>query len=189
MSELTSLPVPKERNLYFSTGVNGESVSNLVQNIIAINASDEFINKIYSAYNLQYSPEPIKIYIDSFGGSVYAVLGLIAVMDASKTPIHTYSTGVAMSAGFMMLISGHRRFAYKHSTLMYHQLGAGTWGKLEDLKDDVREFKRLDSLMKHIIISKTKIPKKKMKEFDTLKKDWLMAPEEALAWGVIDEII
>lgn len=189
MSELTTLPVPKDRVLYFQSGVDSDTIGKLTQDIIAINNSDEFLQRIYGAYNLQYSPDPIRIYIDSFGGSVYAILGLVSVINNSKIPIHTISTGVAMSAGFLMLCVGHRRFAHQHSTLMYHQLGSWTAGKLEDLKDDIREYKRLDAKMKDIILSKTKLTKKKLKEFDAMKKDWFITPEEALQWGIIDEII
>lgn len=184
-----SLPFPLKRNLYFSYGVDQESMRKLTQEIVEINEDDEHLIKLFHVYNLKYEPEPIKIHIDSFGGSVYQILGLVSIMENSKTPIHTISTGVAMSAGLILLISGHRRFGHKYSTQLYHQLSAGTWGKLEDIKDDVAEYKRLQKVLEGILISKTKLTKKKMKEINTLKKDWYLTPEESLEWGIIDEII
>jgi ATP-dependent Clp protease protease subunit len=82
---------------------------------------------------------PIVIYIDSYGGSVYQCLGLISVMMNSKTKIHTIF-GVAMSAGFMILISGHKRFSYKHSTLL-HQASSFSSGELKKIEEDVEEMK------------------------------------------------
>jgi ATP-dependent protease ClpP protease subunit len=58
----------------------------------------------------------------------------------SKTKIHTICTGVAMSAGFMILISGHKRFSYKHSTLLYHQASSFS-SELKKIEEDVEEMK------------------------------------------------
>lgn len=184
-----NLPIPLKRNLYFSDGVNLESIQKLTEAIVEINDDDEHLKKLFQVYNLKYEPEPIKIYIDSFGGSVYQILGLVSVIETSKVPIHTISTGVAMSAGLIMLISGHKRFAHKYSTQLYHQVSSITWGKLEFMKDELKEFKRLQKMLDDIIIRKTKLTKKKLKEINTLQKDWYLTAEESLQFGIIDEII
>jgi len=184
-----NLPLPLKRNLYFSEGVDNDSIRKLTESIVEINEDDDHLRRLFSVYNLKYEPEPIKIHIDCFGGSVYQILGLVSIMENSKTPINTISTGVAMSAGLILLISGHKRFGHKYSTQLYHQLSAGTWGRLEDIKDDVIEYKRLQKLLEGIIISKTKLTKKKLKEVNSLKKDWYLTPEESLEYGIIDEII
>ena len=64
----------------------------------------------------------IKIYIDSYGGQVYQCFGLIGVME-SKTEIHTVCSA-AMSCGFIILINGHKRFAYRHATPLYHRVSS-----------------------------------------------------------------
>lgn len=103
------------------------------------------LKKIYAIYDLDYSPKPIKIYIDSYGGAVYQCYGLLSIMDSSKTPIHTIVTGAAMSCGFMMLIHGHKRFAYPLSTPLYHQIGGGAIGKSKDIEEEYVEMKRLQT--------------------------------------------
>lgn len=189
MSDITSLPLPKTRNLFFSDGVDLSSIGKLSESIIEIETNDKYLKKLYSVHGLSYNPDPIKIFIDSYGGIVYQVLGLISIMDACKTPIHTYSTGCTMSCGFLMLISGHRRFVYKHSTLLYHQVSNWLVGKLEDLKDDLKETKRLQKLIDSIVLEKTNLTKNKLKEINTIKKDWYMTANEALEYGVVDEIL
>jgi len=184
-----SLPMPKERNLYFSEQVDQSSIKKLTEDIVAINDNDKTLVRLYDVYEFTYNPKPINIHIDSYGGNVYQILGLLSIMETSTTPIHTYATGAAMSCGFMMLICGHKRFAHKYATPLYHQVSTGTWGKLDEIKDDLKEGKRLQKIFEDIIVKKTKITRKKMKEVNTLKKDWYMSPQEALDWGVVDEII
>jgi hypothetical protein len=79
------LPKPIDRNLFLAAGVDISSVNELTKSIIAINEHDEYISKIFSIHNLTYIPSPIKIHIDSYGGRAYQCLGLIGVMQASKT--------------------------------------------------------------------------------------------------------
>ena len=186
---MISLPLPLERNLHFTEYVENESIRKITEDIIKLNTDDEYLLKLYSVYNLKYEPQPIKIYIDSYGGSVYQILGLISIIDTSKTQIHTIATGVAMSAGMMLLISGHKRFAHQNSTILYHQLSADSWGKLEGMKDDIKEYKRLQKLLEEILLNKTKLTKKKLKEINKLKKDWYISAQESLELKIIDEII
>jgi ATP-dependent Clp protease protease subunit len=188
MSDI-SLPMPKARNLYFYEQVDQDTIKKLTEEITSINDSDELLKKIYAVYDLVYVPKPIKIHIDSYGGSVYQILGLLSVMENSQTPIHTYAVGAAMSCGFMMLITGHKRFAHKYSTPLYHQVSNWSFGTLEEMKERLVETKRLQKTLETIIVQNTLLTKKKLKEVNTRKLDWYMTPEEALEWGVVDEIL
>ncbi|MHA1290361.1 MAG: ClpP family protease, partial [Candidatus Thorarchaeota archaeon] len=129
------------------------------------------------------------IFIDSYGGQVYQCFGLLSVMKASKTEIHTIVTGAAMSCGFMMLISGHKRYAYSLSTPLYHQVSSVAWGKLKDMEEDVQETKRLQKIIEDITYERTNITRKRLKEVFKGKKDWFMSADEALRLGVVDEIL
>lgn len=189
MFDIVNIPTPMNRSLYFYEHVDQISTKKLTEDIIAINESDETLKKLCSVYNLDYNPKPINIYIDSFGGSVYQILGLLSVMEHSKTRIHTYATGAAMSCGLVMLIAGHKRFAYKYATLLYHQVSDSTWGKLEEMKEKLTETKRIDKLLETIILENTKLTKKKLREVKLNKSDWYITPKEALEWGIVDEIL
>jgi ATP-dependent Clp protease protease subunit len=183
------LPLPKNRDLFFIKQVDQASIGDVTQKIIEINQDDEHLKKVYSIYGLKYEPEPIKIYIDSYGGYVYQCFGLLSVMERSETPIHTIVTGCAMSCGFMMLISGHKRFAHKLSTPLYHQVSGGAFGTVKEMEEKIEESKRLQEQLESIVKEKTNISKKKLKEIFDTKKDWYMTSEEALSLGVIDEIL
>lgn len=186
---MSNLPLPKERTLFFAKQVDQASIEMLTKSIIDINENDEFLKKQYAVYDLEYNPKPIKIMIDSYGGYVYQVLGLLAVMDDSKTPVYTYVTGAAMSCGFMLLIHGHRRFAYKHATPLYHQVSSGAFGTLKEMEESIVETKRLQDILERLTIERTKITAKKLEKIYKTKRDWYMSAEEALKLGVVDEIV
>jgi ATP-dependent protease ClpP protease subunit len=94
-----------------------------------------------------------------------------------------------MSAGFMILIHGHKRFAYEHATPMYHQVSTGFWGTVQDLEEEYKETKRLQKKFEKLTLEKTKISKEKLKEILKTKHDWFMNADEAFKNGVVDEII
>ena len=131
----STLPKPRARTLYLPEQVNQESMNKLTKSIIEINKSDAYLKKLYAISDIDYVPKPIEIYIDSYGGAVYQCFGLLSVMDKSETPVHTIVTGCAMSCGFMILISGHKRFGYKLSTPLYHQVSTGFRGKVQDMEE------------------------------------------------------
>ena len=183
------LELPRDRNLYLAKQVDQGSMNELTKSILEINTHDAYLKKMYKVHSLKYKAEPIKIFIDSYGGQVYQCFGLLGVMDASKTPIHTIVTGCAMSCGFMILINGHRRFGYKLSTPLYHQVSAGIGGKVADMEERLVQSKRLQSILEEMTLDMTNITKKKLKKIYKQKIDWFMTADEAVTLGVIDEII
>ena len=185
----STLPKPRARTLYLPEQVNQESMNKLTKSIIEINKSDSYLKKLYGINDIEYVPKPIEIYIDSYGGAVYQCFGLLGVMDKSVTPVHTIVTGAAMSCGFMILISGHKRFGYEMSTPLYHQVSSSSRGKVQDLEENLQETKRLQQKIEEITLQRTTISKKKLKEILKNKVDWYMTAQEALALGVIDEIV
>lgn len=186
---IITLPSPADRTIYLSQQVNQESINSLTKTIVNIQEDDIYLKKLYELHDLEYKPKPIKLYIDSYGGNVYQCLGLINVMDKCKTEIHTIVTGCAMSAGFMIAISGHKRYGYKNSTYMYHQASSGVMGTVKDIEDGLTEVKRLQKLLEEITTDKTDIPKKKLKDIFESKNDWYITSDEALTMNIIDEII
>jgi ATP-dependent Clp protease protease subunit len=187
--ENTIMRPPKDRELFFCKQVNQESIGELSKKLVEIIEDDKQLMKNAELMNFTYEPKPIRIYIDSYGGTCYQGFGLISIIESSTTPIHTICTGCAMSMGFMILISGHKRFAHKYSTPLYHQVSGGAFGKLDDMKESVKEARRLQEMIDEIVLDKTDIKKKKLKKIFKRKKDWFMDAKKALELNVVDEII
>jgi len=151
------LPIPKERQLHLAQQVDQASMNALTKSILEINEDDDYIAKMSEISGFTYQPKPIEIFIDSYGGYVYQCLGLLGVIEKSNTPVHTIVTGCAMSCGFLISISGHKRFAYDKATFMYHQVSSGASGKLKDLEEEVIETKRLQKILEEHTLAKTKM--------------------------------
>ena len=151
MENINNLPSPSERKIFFSGLVDDKSMEAVLKKIIELNEEEKYLKKFYKLHNLKYISKPIKIYIDSYGGYVYNCLGLLSVIDSSKIKIHTIVTGCAMSCGFMIAIHGHKRFAYKNSTLMYHQISSGNYGTVKDGIEGIKENIRMQKIFEKII--------------------------------------
>lgn len=183
------LPIPSMRKITFSKDVTQESIESITKEILRINESDEYLANLYKIHDITYTPKPIEIYIDSYGGYVYQILGLLNIIGNSKTKVHTIVTGCAMSCGFMLLISGHKRFGYKLSTGLYHSVSSGHSGAVQDLQERLEETQRLQRILEELTLEKTKISAKKLNKIKKRKIDWFMDSKEMLKLNVIDEII
>ena len=188
-TEMITLPNPMGRELFFNKEVSQDSIGTLAERIIQIQNSDDYLRRLYAVHNLVYNPFPIKIYIDSYGGDVYACFGLLSIMDACSTPIHTYVTGSAMSAGFMIAIHGHKRYAYPKASLMYHVVSSGVIGTIKDMEDNLVEMQRLQLMIEEVTLERTAMTKGLLNEVYKQKQDFYMSAKDALRYGCIDSII
>jgi|SRR5579862_885626 len=184
-----TIPTPKDRNILFNKQVTQETIGELSKQILDINADDRYLEQLNALHGYTYVPKPIKIFIDSYGGAVYQCLGLLSIMEKSKTPIHTIVTGCAMSCGFMIAITGHRRFSYDKSTFLYHQVSGGLYGETKSMEERMSEMKYLQKLVEKHTLEKTKITKEKLAQVYREKQDWIIRASQALKLGVVDEII
>jgi ATP-dependent Clp protease protease subunit len=89
----------------------------------------------------------IPIVIDSFGGSVYGCLGFLAAIESAKVPVATIVTSKAMSAGAIVFCFGTEGYRYMHpnATLMIHDVGASTGGKVEEIKVDANHLDEINN--------------------------------------------
>lgn len=187
---MKEVETPKDRKILFYKQFNQESIESLSKSIMDIENHDlQLKDSLKLKYGLDYTPKPIEIYIDSYGGYVYQCLGLLSLIERCKTPIHTIAAGAAMSCGFLLLISGHKRFGFENCCPMLHQISGFNFGKVEDMEENLAEAKRLQSLFEKIIIKKTKITKSEIKNNRERKQDWFFSAKQALEKGVIDEIL
>lgn len=173
------------RVFYISDDIDNTSVGKVCFNLLCLlKQDDESESK-----QIGFQREPIKIYVNSFGGNIYDMWALIDIIEKSKTPIYTYCTGCAMSAAFKIFLAGHKRFGTRHSTFMYHQMNCYRHGKYQDLVEDRKEMDFLNAANEKYVIERTKITQKYIDEVREKKKDVYFHADEALKFGIIDEII
>lgn len=177
------------RAIWFDTEVYPDTVSPIIEQIISINYEDDRKEKEYAIDGQTYTRTPIKLYVSSYGGSCYDGLGLIGAMKSSKTPVHTYAVGKVMSMGLFIAVSGHKRFSYPFTTYMYHSVSSFAFGKFQELKEDVEEVERLQTLVDDHLISVSSFTKEQIQDIHTRKQDYYIDATKALEFNMVDEII
>lgn len=132
-------------------------------------------------------PEPITIFIHSYGGDLSQAQFLCDLIEASHIPIITVATGAAMSAGLLIFLSGKKRYAFKHSQLLIHQGSAAFSGTADEIKAAQETYERKLEKMEKYILSHTTIDKKL---FDKKKlKDWYVTGDELITLGIADKLV
>src|SRR6202008_1132610 len=131
----------------------------------------------------------INIYINSPGGSVTAGLAIYDTMQFVTCDVATYCVGQAASMGAVLLTAGTRgkRKALPNARIMIHQPLAGMEGTAEEIMIHAKEFGKVKERLNRILIKHTGHPLEKI-EKDT-DRDRFMSAEEALEYGLIDQVI
>ena len=134
------------------------------------------------------SSEDINFIINSPGGSVLQGLGIRDCINNLKSKVNTICYGCAASMGALLLSSGTgKRKASKDARIMLHPLSAGTGGSIHDMRIDHRESEFLQNRLNEILVQNTGQKMSKIKK-DFQRDSW-MSSEEAIAYGIIDEVL
>ena len=131
----------------------------------------------------------IMLYINSPGGSVTAGFAIYDTMQHIRSDVSTICLGQAASMGAFLLSSGTKgkRLALPHSRVLIHQPLGGAQGQATDIEIQAAEILRIKKALNEILASNTGQSIKKI-EKDT-DRDYIMTPEEALEYGMIDKVI
>ncbi len=183
------LSTPIARTLFLTGTIDNASVGTLIKSVVEINTSDALLIKEYAQYDIVYDPKPIQLYINSGGGHVTAAFGAVDVIAQSKTPVHTIGTGIVMSAAILVLIAGHRRRSYKHTSFMIHSVSVGMRGTLPEVKHCTEEVERLQNVATDMIVARTSIARVVLVAAYQKILDWYFDTDGALEYGIVDEII
>lgn len=179
----------KLKTIYMHDKIKPETIAHINAILLEFLANDELQDKKKTKTKTKATIEPIKLYINTYGGFIDDMWSLIDLILKSKTPIHTYCTGYAMSAGFQIFLAGHKRFLSEHSKLMYHQISGGTRGTYTDIIQSIPDLTRDQTQIEKYVISRTNIIQEKLDEVREKKLDWYIYPEEALRLGIADTIL
>jgi ATP-dependent Clp protease protease subunit len=131
----------------------------------------------------------ITMHIDSPGGSVKSGLSMVDVMDYIKCDIRTVNTGMAASMGSILLGAGTKgkRSSLRFSRTMLHQSSGGFRGNIQDAEIDMGEWKKINQTLFDLLGQYcNKKPSQVMKD---ASRDLWLSSEEALKYGIIDEVV
>jgi ATP-dependent Clp protease protease subunit len=165
----------KERIVFLGTGINDAVANVIVAQLLYLNSLDQ--------------RQPISLYINSPGGSVYAGLAIYDAMQMIQAPVSTVAVGVSASMGTALLTSGARgkRYALPHATIHMHPTSAGSQGYTEDVRIATREQERIQTQLFHLMGKHSGHTWQEIEEY-FLRDRYLTAPE-ARDFGLIDEVL
>lgn len=161
--------------------------------IVVVNEFTEKSAKLFReefAQALSTEQDVVPIVIDSYGGYVDSLLSMVDIVKASSKPVITITTGKAMSCGSVLFTCGSKRYVGEYSRIMIHDVAAGAWGKVGELKVSVKESERLNTMIYKIMednIGKgrgylSKIVEKKNRD------DWYLTAKQAKKHGIATDI-
>jgi len=165
----------KERIIFLGTPID-DTVANLVCAQLLFLESEE-------------PDKDIHLYINSPGGDITALFAIYDTMKFIKADVSTFCFGQAASAAAVLLAAGARqkRFALPHARILLHQPFGGVEGQASDIELQAREILRMRDLLSGMLADDTGQTHEKIAK-DT-DRDFVMTAEEAVAYGVIDEVI
>jgi len=165
----------KERIIFLGLPID-DHVANLVIAQLLFLAAEDAKKDIY-------------LYINSPGGSITAGMAILDTMNYIKPDMVTICLGMAASMAAVLLASGTRgkRQALPNSRIMIHQPLGGVEGQASDIEIHAREIIRLKENTNRILAELTGQPLEKINR-DT-DRNYFMSSEEALKYGIIDEIL
>jgi ATP-dependent Clp protease protease subunit len=153
---------------------------------------DHVANLIIAQLLFLESEDPekdINLYINSPGGVVTSGLAIYDTMEYLRAPVATICIGMAASMASVLLAAGAKgkRYSLGNSRIMIHQGSGGFRGNTPDVMIQVRELETLNVRLHEILAQHTGQPVEKITK-DT-ERDYFMSPEQALAYGIIDEVM
>ena len=135
------------------------------------------------------SKKPIKLYINSPGGSVTAGLGIYDTMQFISSDVATICTGMAASMAAVLLVAGKegKRSALPHSRVMIHQPLGGVQGQASDIEIEAKEILKFKNELYRIISEHSHTPFEKV--WNDSDRNYWMTAEEAQEYGMIDRVM
>ena len=164
-----------DRIIFLSEEVNDTTASLIVAQLLYLENQDP--------------DKDIQFYINSPGGSVPAGMAIYDTMQYIKCDVNTICVGMAASMGAFLLSAGTKgkRMALPNAEIMIHQPSAGTQGQITDMAIHMKRLQTIKDRMNRILAEKTG---KSLEEVTAAcERDNFMTAEEAMAFGLIDEIV
>lgn len=164
-----------DRIIMLSEEVNDTTASLVVAQLLFLEAQDP--------------DKDIQFYINSPGGSVSAGLAIYDTMQYIRPDVSTICIGMAASMGAFLLSSGAKgkRIALPNSEIMIHQPSGGSRGQATDIQIQAEQILKIKKRLNAILAENTG---KSVNEIERdCERDHFMTAEEALAYGIIDQVI
>ena len=172
-----------ENRVYFYSNVGEKEVFELVKLLRALDVEMQALS-----LRLGIKEVPIELHIHSAGGDLFSGFAAIDTIQSLKSPIHTYVQGSVASAASLISTCGSKRFMYKNSLMLIHQISTSmVYGKYHEFLDEIENQNMLMDKVKLIYVDKTNLTEEQLDEM--LQHDLWLTADQCLEHGLIDKII
>jgi len=181
---------PESRILMLHSELNEEKAMEIMSTFIALT---RLVKPKENLKKGQKKYDPITFYISTYGGSADEMFGLYDMMTQVKNDcvIETIGMGKVMSAGTLLLAAGtkgHRKIG-KNCRVMLHQVSAAAIGPLFNMTAELEAIQKMQDQYVEIMVNCTSLSKRKLKSLLNERVNVYLTAEEAIEYGLADEII
>ena len=202
-SDLEEKPAVDVRALLSGMAEEMESRTMLLQGEVNEEKAGEIISGFLALADLKPPKEelkngempydPITMYVSTYGGSADEMFAIFDIMNHCKKSCHieTIGIGKVMSAGTLILAAGTKgkRKISRNCRVMLHQVSAGTFGPLFNMTTEIDAIQSLQDQYINAMVSCTNLSKRKLKSLLNERVNVYLTAEEAIEYGLADEII
>ena len=184
----------KNRVLNLFDGFTRESISNMMSQVLKWEEEDaEILYKHSQQIKQLQDPtqllKPIIININSPGGDVDELVGLVDLLESIPAPVITRAYGQVCSCGFVLFCMGDERYVGNNTSLMYHELSYGIYGKNSEIKNYNSYATKLQKRLDKLICAKTGLTLKKLNEWRKGGYDVWLDAKEAVELGIATDFL
>ncbi len=165
----------KERIVMLFTPINDPVANTIIAQLLYLDREDP--------------DKDISLYIQSPGGLINSGLAIYDTIQLVRSPVSTICVGMTASMATVLLCAGAKgkRYALPHSTIHMHQAHGGIQGQASDIQIAAREILREQEIIRDILVKHTgQSPEKITHDTD---RDFYLNPEQAVEYGIVDEIL
>ncbi len=164
-----------DRIIFLGTSINDDVANMIIAQMLFLDADNP--------------GRDIYLYLNSPGGVVSSGMAIYDTMQFLRSPVNTICMGMAASMGSFLLAAGKagRRSALPHSRIMIHQPSGGTQGTAADIEIQAKEILHMRATMNRLYSHHTGRPIEQIER--DMERDFFMSAEEAVKYGIIDNVI
>jgi ATP-dependent Clp protease protease subunit len=164
-----------DRIIFLGTSINDDVANMIIAQMLFLDADNP--------------GRDIYLYLNSPGGVVSSGMAIYDTMQFLRSPVNTICMGMAASMGSFLLAAGKagRRSALPHSRIMIHQPSGGTQGTAADIEIQAKEILHMRATMNRLYSKHTGRPVEQIER--DMERDFFMSAEEAVTYGIIDNVI
>jgi ATP-dependent Clp protease, protease subunit len=165
----------KDRIIFLGTAIDDAVANLIVAQLLYLQMEDP--------------DKDISLYINTPGGAVTSGLAIYDTIQFVKCDVTTYCVGQASSMGSLLLACGtpKKRFSLPHSRIMIHQPWGGAQGAASDISIQAKEILRMRRKLNELLAEHTGQSFKKIEK--DADRDFFMSADEAVEYGLIDEVV